>query len=879
MIKADEIRRKYLDYFVARQHHLAKSDGLVPSSDPTLLFTSAGMVQFKNMFLGRTKLEYKRAVSCQKCFRTNDIERVGRTARHHTFFEMLGNFSFGDYFKKEAIAWAWEFLTKELQLPAEKLWITIYEDDDEAAKIWATIVKPERIVRLGKDSNFWEMGATGPCGPCSEIIYDQGEKFGCGQEECRVGCDCDRYLEVWNLVFTQFDRDEAGHLNPLPQKNIDTGMGLERLVAVVQGVPSNFDTDLFKPLIRQTADLAGVEYGREEKIDVYLKIIADHIRGITFLASEGILPSNEGRGYVLRRLIRRAHRYGKLLNINEPFLHRLAGSVIESMGSIYPELAEAREHIYSVIMQEEKKFQQTLEQGLNVFKNLAETLRSSQAAITGAQGFELYDTYGFPQDLTKEIAEEEGLPVSKDFDGEFKLKMEKQKEMARAAWKGSGAEDNAYYSVVHKEFGDTDFIGYSAYTAHTKIRAIIVDKKAVTTAGAGAAVSIILAQTPFYGETGGQVGDTGKLVKTNGEIEITNTLKPFAGLIIHQGRITKGSFDNTDNVEAFIDRERRQDIARNHTATHLLQAALRQILGTHITQAGSLVEPDRLRFDFTHSQSLDSKELETLEDMVNANIRQNRRVSVSENSLAEAKKKGAMALFGEKYGDKVRMVEIPETSLELCGGTHIAATGEIGLFKIVSEASIAQGVRRIEAATGREALARLHRQDRLVGDLENILRTNAGELTSRVEKLLEQVKSLQKEIQQQKSSAKAQNIPDLLKGVKQVNGINVLASKLDDSGPEDLRGIGDQLKAALKTGVLVLGGVKNDKIALICLVTDDLIARGLHAGKLIKEIASIAGGTGGGRPDMAQAGGKDPDKLDEAIAKSVEIITKYKLSS
>jgi alanyl-tRNA synthetase len=528
MIKAEEIRRKYLDYFTARQHHLAKSDGLVPSSDPTLLFTSAGMVQFKNMFLGRTKLEYKRAVSCQKCFRTNDIERVGRTARHHTFFEMLGNFSFGDYFKKEAIAWAWEFLTKEVGLPAEKLWVTIYEDDDEAAKIWAAIVKPERIVRLGKDSNFWEMGPTGPCGPCSEIIFDQGEKFGCGKEECRVGCDCDRYLEVWNLVFTQFDRDESGHLNPLPQKNIDTGMGLERLAAVVQGVPSNFDTDLFRPLIQQTADLAGVEYSREEKTDVYLKIISDHIRGITFLVSEGILPSNEGRGYVLRRLIRRAHRYGKLLNINEPFLHRLAGSVIESMKSVYPELTEAREHIYSVIMQEEKKFQQTLEQGLNVFKTLAETLKSSQAAITGTQGFELYDTYGFPPDLTKEIAAEEGLPVSKNFEGEFNLKMEKQKEMARAAWKGSGAEDNTYYSVVHKEFGDTDFTGYTDNAAQTNIRAIFVDKKAVSSASAGAAVSIILASTPFYGETGGQVGDTGKLVKSGGEIEITGTLKPFA---------------------------------------------------------------------------------------------------------------------------------------------------------------------------------------------------------------------------------------------------------------------------------------------------------------------------------------------------------------
>lgn len=875
-MKSNEIRQKYLDFFVAKKHHLAKSDGLVPSNDPTLLFTSAGMVQFKNMFQGKTKLTYTRAVSCQKCFRTNDIERVGHTARHHTFFEMLGNFSFGDYFKKEAIHWAWEFLTKTVNLPPDKLWVTIYRDDDEAAQIWQTIVNPDRIVRLGKESNFWEMGDTGPCGPCSEILYDQGEKSGCGKPECKVGCDCDRYLEVWNLVFTQFDRDKNGHLTPLPQKNIDTGMGLERLAAVVQGVSSNFDTDLFRIIIQQAADLAGIEYGREETNDGYLKVIADHIRGITFLTSEGILPSNEGRGYVLRRLIRRAHRYGKLLNINETFLHILAGVVIDSMKEHYPELIEAKDHIYNVIINEEKRFQQTLEQGLTMLEEIITGLKTTKDKMIGGRiVFQLYDTYGFPPDMTKEIATEQGFQI--DEKG-FAEEMEQQKEKARSAWKGSGAEDLSFYSLIHKDTGDTVFTGYAENKTGTRIAALITDKKQSNLATAGAAVQIILEKTPFYGETGGQVGDTGKITKAGGEIIITNTLRPIPGLIVHEGKILSGSFGKNDPVEAVIAEERRNNITRNHTATHLLQAALRKILGQHIAQAGSLVEPERLRFDFTHNQSLEAKELAAIEDMVNTNIRANLQVTVTETSPEEAKKKGAMALFGEKYAAKVRLVEVTGASLELCGGTHCHTSGEIGLFKIISEASIAQGVRRIEAVTGQEAICVMHQQDRIIADLELILKTNAGELTHRVEKLMEQVKSLQKELQQQKSKAVALNINDLVNEAKKVNGISVLAKNFPEADTEDLRKIGDQLKNHLKSGVFVLGGLKNDKIALICMVTNDLTAKGLHAAKIIKEVASVLGGSGGGRADLAQASGKNPNKIDEAMLRSIEIISNFKLS-
>ncbi|MDD5259966.1 MAG: alanine--tRNA ligase [bacterium] len=876
-MKSNDIRQSFLDFFEAKKHHLAKSDGLVPSSDPTLLFTSAGMVQFKNMFQGKTKLTYTRAVSCQKCFRTNDIERVGHTARHHTFFEMLGNFSFGDYFKKDAIHWAWEYLTKTVKLPPEKLWVTVYQDDDEAAEIWQSIVKPDRIVRLGKESNFWEMGETGPCGPCSEILYDQGEKTGCGKPECKVGCDCDRYLEVWNLVFTQFDRNKAGHLTPLPQKNIDTGMGLERLAAVVQEVSSNFDTDLFRPIILKASDLAGVEYGREEKIDRYLKVIADHIRGITFLCSEGILPSNEGRGYVLRRLIRRAHRYGKLLNIKDTFLHLLAGVVIDSMKSHYPELAEAKEHTYNIIINEEKKFQQTLEQGLTILEEIIADLKNTKnTMISGKIVFQLYDTYGFPVDLTKEITAEQGFQI--DEQG-FEAEMEQQREKARSAWKGSGAEDLSFYSLLHKDTGDTIFTGYDEIKTTSRILALIADKKQVAEASSGTLVQVILEQTPCYGETGGQIGDTGKITKPDGEIIITHTARPIPGLIVHEGKITSGIFAKNDTVDVVVDEERRQNIARNHTATHLLQAALRKTLGSHIAQAGSLVEPERLRFDFTHNQSLEAKELSALEDMVNADIRANLPVMVTETSQEEARKKGAMALFGEKYGEKVRLVEVSGASMELCGGTHCHTSGEIGLFKIVSESSIAQGVRRIEAVTGQEAISLLHQQDQLINDLEQILKTNAGELTSRVNKLLEQVKTLQKEIQQQKSKTVSHNSNDLISDVKQINGIALLAKAFPDADAEDLRKIGDQLKNSLKSGVFILGGLKNGKIALICMVTDDLIAKGLHAAKIIKEVATVVGGSGGGRADLAQAGGKEPDKLDKAISKSLDIISKIKYSS
>ncbi|MDD5492067.1 MAG: alanine--tRNA ligase [bacterium] len=876
-MKANEIRKKYLDFFVERKHHLAKSDGLVPSGDPTLLFTSAGMVQFKNMFQGKTKLTYTRAVSCQKCFRTNDIERVGHTARHHTFFEMLGNFSFGDYFKKEAIQWAWEFLTKTVNLPPDKLWVTIYQDDDEAAQIWQTIVAPDRIIRLGKESNFWEMGDTGPCGPCSEILYDQGEETGCGKPECKAGCDCDRYLEVWNLVFTQFDRDKDGKLTPLPQKNIDTGMGLERLAAVVQKVPSNFDTDLFRPIIQKTADLAGIEYGQDEKSDRYLKVIADHIRGITFLCSEGILPSNEGRGYVLRRLIRRAHRYGKLLNINETFLHLLAGVVIDSMKEHYPELTEAKEHTYNIIINEEKKFQQTLEQGLVILEEIITGLKKTKnKMISGKIVFQLYDTYGFPPDMTKEIAAEQGFQTD---DKEFETEMEQQREKARSAWKGSGAEDLSFYSLLHKDTGDTIFTGYTENSAKSKILALLVDKKQVNQASAGSAVQVIVEKTPCYGETGGQVGDTGKITKADGEIIITHTARPIPGLIVHEGKVTKGSFAKQEPVEIIVNAERRHNITRNHTATHLLQAALRKILGSHITQAGSLVEPERLRFDFTHNQSLDAKELYALEDIVNANIRENLAVMISETSPEEARKKGAMALFGEKYGDKVRLVEVSGASMELCGGTHCHTSGEIGLFRIVSEASIAQGVRRIEAVTGQEAIRIMHQQDQLIADLELMLKTNAGELPHRVEKLIDQVRSLQKDLQQQKNKAVSLNINDLVNEARKVNGILVLARNFPEADAEDLRKIGDQLKNNLKSGVFILGGLKNGKIALICMVTADLTAKGLHAAKIIKEVSAVVGGSGGGRADLAQASGKDPDKMDEAISKSIDIISKLGLSS
>jgi len=863
------LRKLFIDYFSQQGHKVVPSSSLVPKNDPSLLFTNAGMVQFKGVFLGEDARDYKRAVTSQKCVRAggkhNDLENVGHTARHHTFFEMLGNFSFGDYFKKEAIEYAWEFLTRKVNLPADRLWVTVYKDDDEAFELWRTVigVPADRIVRLGEKDNFWSMGDTGPCGPCSEILIDQGPEMSCGKPGCAVGCDCDRYLEIWNLVFMQYNRDETGKLTPLPKPSIDTGMGLERLSAVVQKVRSNFETDLFQSIIRQIAALAGVPYHKDAQADISYQVIADHLRAMTFLICDGVLPSNEGRGYVLRRILRRASRYAKLIGINKPILYKLTGAVVDEMREAYPELADSRDHVAKVVLLEEERFATTLDSGLALLnESVAKLKASGQVMIPGDVLFRLYDTFGFPLDLVADMARDMHLEL--DEDG-YRRAMQEQREKARAAWAGSGEEKvKPVYREVSAGIKKPLFVGYSVLEGTAEVLAIIKGDKKVTEAHDGDEVEIILDRTPFYAESGGQVGDKGELLGEASKFDVTDTIKPVQDLIVHKGKIRKGTFKVGDAILAKVETDNRADIARHHTVTHILHATLRSVLGEQVKQAGSLVSPERLRFDFTHYTAVTEREKERIEELVNERILENHPVDTAVMDIDQAIAAGAMALFDEKYGDTVRVVTVKDVSKELCGGTHTRASGDIGMFKIVSEGGIAAGVRRIEALAGRRAYREVKKEEKSLREIALVLKASDTDIVGRVEKLAAQLKESEKELDRMKHKLQSSQAGDVIGEAKEIHGVMVLAKRVDGIDPKDLRAFGDKLRDKLGSGVLALGSVKDDKVSLIVMVSKDLTTR-FHAGTIIKEMAPILGGTGGGKAELAQSGGKDPGKLDAAL--------------
>jgi alanyl-tRNA synthetase len=871
----NELRESFLNFFESKGHKRLPSASLIPVNDPSILWTSAGMVPFKPYFTGAAKPEFQRVTTCQKCLRTPDIESVGRTARHHTFFEMLGNFSFGDYFKESAIPWAWEFVTDVLGLPAEKLWVTIYLDDDEAFEIWHKVVgvPGERIVRLGRDTNFWEIGV-GPCGPCSEIYVDLGPARGCASPDCGVGCDCDRYLEIWNLVFIQYFKDEEGNYTPLTNKGIDTGFGLERVASVLQGVASNFDTDLLREIMDFTAELCDLTYGQDEQVDVALKVIADHARAITFAITDGALPSNEGRGYVIRRLLRRAVRFGRLYGIREPFLHKVVEAVIRQMGQVYPELVKGKEHVLRVVRIEEERFGETLAQGTEILNHLIEQAKSAGAtSLSGEEAFKLYDTYGFPLELTQEMAAEQGFAVDTEA---FAQAMEEQRRRARDARQETDyiSERDTVFKELREELGETKFIGYDTLQGTAKVLAIIKDGDRVMEAVPGDEIEFILDETPFYGESGGQVSDQGRLSSPDVEVEVVKVVKPVENLFVHQGKVLKGNFKVAQQVTGQVDSQKRMATCRNHSATHILHQSLKEILGPHVNQAGSLVEPERLRFDFTHYTGVTPEELKLLEEKVNQLVLANLPVETYETTIEEAKALGATALFGEKYGEQVRVVRMGDFSMELCGGTHLRSTAEVGLFKLVGESSIGTGIRRIEAVTGEEALRYIHNKEEQLESVARLVKAAPHELVHRVENLLKNVKELENESEALQAKLAKYQVQDLLDGVREVKGVKMLAGQVSAHDMDSLRGMVDLLRDKLGSGVVILGGVVNGRVNLVVTVTKDLLPRGLHAGKMIKEIAAVVGGNGGGRPDMAQAGGKDPGRLGEALEKAYQVAEK-----
>jgi alanyl-tRNA synthetase len=878
MMRGAEVRAAFIRYFEQRGHRVVKSSPLVPYDDPTLLFTNAGMVQFKRVFLQEETREYNRATSAQKCLRAggkhNDMENVGRTARHHTFFEMLGNFSFGDYFKEGAIEMGWEFLTQHLHLAPERLWVSVFKEDDEAFAIWQERIglPTERIVSLGEKDNFWAMGDTGPCGPCSEILIDQGAVVGCGSATCGVGCDCDRFLELWNLVFMQYNRDADGQLTPLPKPSIDTGMGLERIAAVVQGKLSNYDSDLFQGIITRVAEISGVPYRGDGEKDVSTRVIADHARAVTFLLADGVLPANEGRGYVLRRIIRRALRHGKLLGIPGPFLVPMVGKVVAVMGEAYPEITEGERHFTQILQREEERFSETLDNGLKVLQDEVEGLQANKKKVLpGAVAFKLYDTFGFPLDLTEDIVREKGMTI--DLTG-FERSMADQRKRARDAWKGELGEGiPPLYQGVIAEGIVTSFVGYETLQDSSEVTRIIKGDQLVSSAGPGDEVEIITAQTPFYGESGGQVGDQGTITGNKGSLfEVRDVIRPIPELIVHKGAVKKGTFAVGDQVLLQVDAERRHATARNHTATHILQAALRQVVGGHINQAGSLVTPERLRFDFTHFEGLDPAVVDRIESMVNQRIWEDQPVSIEVMATEQAIEKGATALFGEKYGDQARVISLGAYSQELCGGSHVARTGEIGLFKIVSESGIAAGVRRIEALTGRGALDYLKAQEAELKAVAQLLKARPGELPARVERLVVGQRALEREIEtlrRKLAAPQSKDGPEVI----EIKGVKVVAFRADDMDPKGLRDIGDGIKAKIGSGIIVLGGEKQGKGALVAMVTQDLAER-FPADELIKALTEIGGGRGGGNAAMAQAGGAQAEKIDDCLAAVAEIVKK-----
>ncbi|HUL29128.1 MAG TPA: alanine--tRNA ligase [Thermodesulfobacteriota bacterium] len=869
---SDEIRRAFLNYFEERGHRIVRSSSLIPQNDPTLLFTNAGMVQFKSVFLGEEIRDYKRAATSQKCVRAggkhNDLEIVGKTARHHTFFEMLGNFSFGDYFKKEAIQMGWDLLMRQWGLPAEKMWITIYLDDDEAFHLWRKVgVLEDRIVRLGEKDNFWAMGDTGPCGPCSEIVIDQGEGVGCGRPDCRVGCDCDRFLELWNLVFMQYNRDSEGKLQPLAKPCIDTGMGLERISAVLQGVKSNYDSDLFTPLFKEIERIAHVSYREDDRTDTSLRVIADHSRAATFLISDGVLPSNEGRGYVLRRIMRRAMRHGRMLGMDEPFLYRTVSKVVDLMKGAYPELRETEAFVSKVIQNEEDRFSETLDSGLKILQEaLGELQKKRETILSGEVAFRLYDTYGFPLDLTAEILQEKGISFD---EAGFRAQMGEQKQKSKQAWQGIGeGKTKEVYRRLANEGIRATFLGYEETQSESRILRLIKGDEVVPFAAEGDEIEVVTEKTPFYGEAGGQVGDRGVIFDQEFSLEVEDTIKPAGELTIHQVKVKRGKVKEGMSAVLQVDRERRKAITLNHTGTHLLQAVLREVLGDHVHQAGSLVSPERLRFDFTHFTSMKKEEIERVEALVNQKIRENLEVETKIMAVEEALQTGAMALFGEKYGEKVRVVTVSDFSIELCGGTHSSRTGDIGLFKIVSESGVAAGVRRVEALTGEGAYGFVIEEERELWGIASSLKSAPGELSSKIERLLERQRELEKELSSFRDKLSYQELSNLLPSIKEIRGVKLLSAKVDGKDVKRMREFVDQLKGKIGSGIILLGGQSENKVSLIMGVTSDLTHR-FNAGELIKKIALHVGGTGGGRPDFAQAGGTDSKKLDEAL-KAIE---------
>ncbi|MBI2608195.1 MAG: alanine--tRNA ligase [Deltaproteobacteria bacterium] len=878
-MKTAHIRKLFIDYFKSKGHTEVKSAPLIPQNDPTLLFTNAGMVQFKNVFLGTEKKPYTKAVSVQKCVRAggkhNDLENVGHTARHHTFFEMLGNFSFGDYFKKEAISYAWDFVTKHLKIDQEKLTVTIFKDDEESFKIWHEVIglPKNRIVRFGEKDNFWQMAETGPCGPCSEIFYDMGEKVGCGKSTCQTGCECDRFVEIWNLVFMQFNRDEKGGLTPLPKPCVDTGMGLERTAALLQGKTNNYDIDLFQDLIKHIEKITRKKYKGNTHDRVSFRVIADHIRAITFLIGDGILPSNEGRGYVLRRIMRRAIRYGRHIGLKKPFLYKISEKLINIMKDAYPDLKDKKNFIEKMIFTEEEKFLETLEKGLSLFNSHVHALKKEKKSQMPADiVFKLYDTYGFPLDLTRILAQEEKMTLDEE---EFNTLMKVQRERAKASWKASPKFKEIYKKLGEKNIKN-QFLGYKTLEINATLLYIVKGNDLVQEAKEGEEVELVFDKTPFYAESGGQVGDQGKIAKKVDKknetiIEIDNTFSPHDGIIAHKGKIIKGSIKLKQKYNLNVNPDTRHRTALNHTATHLLHYVLKHILGDHVKQAGSLVEPDRLRFDYTHFKPTTVLELQKIEDLINEKILENNETKTEVMGYEEAVKKGAIAIFEEKYGNRVRCVQLGDYSKELCGGTHAHNTGLLKLFKIVSDFAIGSGVRRIEAVTEKKAFEFLGSAYETVKDLSNILKTTPREVPLKVEKLLHNYKELQKQIDKFKSQTHSNDSENLLSKIKMLNGVSVLITHVPEADPKTLRHYSDVIRQKLKSGIFALGSSVDGKVFLLVGVTEDL-AQKYHAGSLIKHIAPLVGGSGGGGAHMAQAGGTKPEKLDEALKKLEDLI-------
>lgn len=868
----NELRRMFLEFFESKGHLAMKSFSLVPHNDKSLLLINSGMAPLKPYFTGQEIPPCKRVTTCQKCIRTGDIENVGKTARHGTFFEMLGNFSFGDYFKKESIAWTWEFLTEVVGLDPDRLYPSVYLEDDEAWEIWNKDIgiPADRIFRFGKEDNFWEHGS-GPCGPCSEVYYDRGEEYGCGKPDCTVGCDCDRYMEIWNNVFTQFDNDGNNHYTELEQKNIDTGMGLERLACIVQGVDSMFDVDTIKALREHVSTLAGAEYGKSYDTDVSIRVITDHIRSVTFMISDGIMPSNEGRGYVLRRLLRRACRHGRLLNIEGEFLTKLAQTVIEGSKDGYPELDEKKEFIFKVIAKEEEQFNKTIDQGLSILAEMEEELeKKEEKTLGGDQAFKLYDTYGFPLDLTREILEEKGISV--DEEG-FQAAMKVQRETARAAREVTnymGADVTVYESIDPSV--TSTFVGYDHLSWKSPVTVLTTETELVEALSEGQKGTIFVEETPFYATSGGQEADQGVIRTAEGEFQVEDVVKLLGGKIGHVGIVTKGMLKVGDEAELTVDQEKRSLSANNHSATHLLHKALRMVLGSHVEQAGSSVNEDRLRFDFTHFSALTPEEIKKVEEIVNEQIQKNLTVKVENMPIEEARKTGAAALFGEKYGDIVRVVSMGDFSVEFCGGTHVANTGVITAFKIISETGVAAGVRRIEALTAKGLMNYYSELEEKLHRAAKLLKASPDKLEEKITHVLAENKELRAEVESLKSKLAKDAMGDVTDQITEVKGLSLLAARIEGVDMNGLRELGDQMKEKLGEGVILLASAVDGKVSLMAMATEGAVKQGAHAGNLIKSIASLVGGGGGGRPNMAQAGGKNPAGIDEAIGKVKEVL-------